>query len=61
MKNWNDQMKKGMEMIAKACKENDNWTKCADCPFDSYCTALMTAELIDPFEGPAWNFAPPNE
>ena len=54
-------MKKGMEMIAKACKENDNWTKCADCPFDSYCTALMTAELIDPFEGPTWNFAPLSE
>ena len=62
MESWIEEMKEGMEMISKACKKNSEWTKCQKCPFDSYCTALMEAELVDPFDGPLWPpFAPLSE
>ena len=48
---WKEKMDLGMKTIQEACKENEDWTKCKDCPFNEYCTTLMDAKLIDPFEG----------
>lgn len=48
---WKQKMIEAMKQMSEACQENSEWTKCAACPFDEYCTALMDAKLIDPFEG----------
>lgn len=48
---WQKKMLEGMRLMQEACSDNGHWTKCHICPFDSYCTALMDAELIDSFEG----------
>ncbi len=55
---WKSKMFLGMKMIQRACQENEEWDHCAECPFDTYCTALMEKNLIDPFEG--LNFANEN-
>ena len=47
---WKEQMRAGMEMMKKACKKNTEWAKCADCPFDTYCTALMAQSTHDGFD-----------
>lgn len=54
MKEWQKKMLKGMSMMREACGANGEWNKCKECPFDAYCTALMEANLIDPFEGLDW-------
>lgn len=54
MNDWKAKMALAMNMMEEACHENEEWTKCDSCPFDTYCTALMNAALIDPFEGVKW-------
>ena len=46
---WKSKMFLGMKMIQEACQENENWNRCAECPFDACCTVLMDEKLIDPF------------
>ena len=48
---WQEKMKKAMEDMVAACQANGSWTDCKNCPFDTYCTALMDERLIDPYEG----------
>ena len=51
MNQWQKKMLEGMRLMQEACKENGQWNQCCECPFDAYCTALMDAELLDPFKG----------
>ena len=51
MNKWQKQMLEGMRLMQEACGANGQWNHCCECPFDAYCTALMDAELIDPFDG----------
>ena len=44
---WVSEMRAGMDMMAKACKKNEDWAKCSDCPFDEYCTILMDRSIKD--------------
>ena len=55
---WKEKMTAGMQMIADACGENGEWNECKNCPFDKFCTALMNAELVDPFGIIDWNYTP---
>lgn len=50
MMNWEEKMLEGMRLLQEGCDENYE-DECVNCPFDKYCTALMDAELIDPFVG----------
>lgn len=43
MEKWYDEILEGMKMIKRGCEKNHNWENCADCPFDPYCTVVMTA------------------
>lgn len=38
--NWQEKIKKGMELIMEGCKENPMWTDCYDCPFNVFCTSI---------------------
>lgn len=51
MKEWQKKMVQGMRLMQEACAENGAWNECKNCPFGHFCTALMDAALIDPFEG----------
>lgn len=51
---WIQKMTEAMTAMKEACQSNEDWNKCAKCPFDIYCTSLMTDNLIDPFEGITW-------
>ena len=51
MMNWKEKMLEGMRLLQEGCVDNPSWGECVNCPFDKYCTALMDAELIDPFDG----------
>lgn len=51
---WKQKMLEGMRLVREACEANGEWNKCDHCPFDKYCTALMEADLIDPFGGVTW-------
>lgn len=48
---WKSKMRFGMKMIQEACQENESWDRCAECPFDAYCTVLMDEHLISPLDG----------
>lgn len=52
---WKEMIKEGMNLIIQGCKKNTSWISCVDCPFDEYCTAIATSELITPDE---WNELP---
>lgn len=41
-------VKEAMELLHEACKMNDAWVNCADCPFVNYCDALEEAGLGTP-------------
>ena len=43
MTKWEEKVAEGMRLIAKGCSENDEWDKCAKCPFDDFCTAINDA------------------
>jgi hypothetical protein len=38
---WKEKMKKGMEMVAEACKGNEDWNSCEECPFSTLCDAIL--------------------
>ena len=50
MMDWKEKMLEGMRLLQEGCDENPSG-ECVNCPFDKYCTALMNAELINPFTG----------
>ena len=33
-------MEEAMVLLQEACKMNDEWAKCNDCPFGDYCDTL---------------------
>ena len=57
MMTWQAKMAQAMDMMQEACNENKDWDKCHTCPFDDFCTALMDAELIEPYGGINWKYA----
>ena len=61
MNQWQKKMLEGMRIMQEACKDNEHWNQCCECPFDKFCTAIMDAGLFDPFEGINWNYAAEDE
>ena len=52
MKEWQVKMLDGMRLIQEACRENDEWHECNNCPFDEYCEAAMEMDVLeDPWDG----------
>ena len=43
MTKWEKKVAEGMRLIAEGCSENKEWNKCAECPFDDFCTAINDA------------------
>lgn len=43
-------IKVAMELLHEACKMNDEWANCSDCPFVDYCDALEEAGFGTPGE-----------
>lgn len=39
--NWKKKMAVAMLMMKEACRENTEWSNCANCPFDEYCDIIM--------------------
>lgn len=37
---WKEKMKQAMIDIQDACKENQYWTDCCECPFSDFCDAI---------------------
>ena len=50
---WQEMIQKGMKLIAEGCARNMDWTKCEQCPFDSYCSFIYEEEEKTPVE---WKF-----
>lgn len=48
---WTDTIREGMKMIIRGCKQNTEWTKCRNCPFDELCTSIYKDES-HPFSTP---------
>ena len=42
MDDWKKKVLEGMKLIREGCKENNSWVSCCECPFDEYCTAMMS-------------------
>jgi len=40
---WNEKIKKGMELIGEGCFEEGGWSTCrmSKCPFGDYCWAIL--------------------
>ena len=38
---WVEEMKTAMKMMKNACRKNELWYKCEDCPFDEYCDLFV--------------------
>lgn len=56
---WIVKMKIGMQLMREACKENDMWGECVNCPFDEICSRLeekATADdlIFDAYEPSNW-------
>lgn len=47
---WISEMRAGMEMMAKACSKNTEWTKCHKCPFSEYCDILMKSSIENGYD-----------
>lgn len=45
---YREKMLEAMKMLHEACKANENWADCRDCPFDEYCDAFLSADLGTP-------------
>lgn len=43
-------IKEAMKMLQEACKMNEEWANCSDCPFVDYCSTLEEAGLGTPDE-----------
>lgn len=54
MNDWQEEMKFAMKMMKSACAKNEDWDSCCNCPFDEYCTILMSSGGIDPYKGIDW-------
>jgi hypothetical protein len=40
MKNWQQKIREGMNLIIEGCKENTEWCACHDCPFAELCDII---------------------
>ena len=47
---FSEKIKNGMKLIAKGCMENEDWSKCEDCPFDGICDVLVQSGMVEPSE-----------
>ncbi len=47
---WTDRMKKAMTDLQSACKENEEWNDCWECPFKRFCDVLEETENGNPEE-----------
>lgn len=45
---WIDEMKEAMKMMKNACRKNELWSECEDCPFDDYRDTLLDNGLFIP-------------
>ena len=50
---WIAKMKTAMELIHSACKENTDWAKCEECPFETYCNIIYCQLQVAP-DQPKW-------
>lgn len=41
-------IKEAMELLREACKMNNEWTNCAECPFYQFCVAIEEHGLGNP-------------
>ena len=42
---WKKMIRMGMNLIAEGCKQNEEWSKCQNCPFTEICDILMNETL----------------
>lgn len=50
MDDWKKKILEGMKLIREGCKENTDisWLSCYECPYDKYCTAIMSRNYESP-------------
>ena len=50
MDDWKKKVLEGMKLIREGCKENTDtsWLSCYECPYDEYCTAIMSRNYESP-------------
>ena len=53
MTNWQEQIKKGMELIKEGCEVNQWGRSCRDCPFFKFCDLMLKHYDLIPEE---WEF-----
>ena len=53
MKNWQEQIQKGMELIKEGCEANSWGSQCSDCPFSKICGLIYKHTDLIPEE---WEF-----
>ena len=51
-----EEMKEAMMMLHEACRRNEYWNNCYQCPFDIYCDAMLRNDLGTPDEDGFINF-----
>lgn len=45
---WKEKILEGMKLIREGCKGNASWVNCCECPYDEYCTAMMSRDYESP-------------
>ena len=53
MKNWQEQIQKGMELIKEGCEANQWGSHCNECPFFKFCDLIYKHTDLIPEE---WEF-----
>lgn len=38
---WKEKIAAGMKLISEGCKEQGDWTRCKECPFDQLCDMFV--------------------
>ena len=44
MKEWQEKIREGMNLIIEGCKENTEWGACYGCPFETLCDSIYCDE-----------------
>lgn len=39
---WKEKIEIGMKLIIDGCQNNPSWTKCRECPFDTFCSSIWS-------------------
>lgn len=47
---WKEKILSAMLEIQSACRMNGEWSECHNCPFNTYCTVLITETGLEPSE-----------